>query len=1008
MLARSHLVRGCRPSALVLAISALCIPSRAPATVPVPADFQVDVPWSTAGIVALATAPDGSLWAAGQTGLMHFDGRDVVTFDSRAITGLTGGGQVGRIAIDPAGTVWVGMGAGFPYANGDGGIGLEGKPLPGLRQLRNRTWSVGGTEEGMSGTAIWALLAHDGALWVGLSGGVGLLRDGRLGRFEAGAGLPATPVTVLAADGPGAVLVGGPGGLGRLAGGKYQHLLGEPVFAALRASGGRLWVGTTRGLVALDDGKAAVRLTRAEGLAGDEVRALASDREALWVGTYSGLSRIEGQRIETFRAADGLPDDRITALAIDREAGVWLGTRSAGLARLSRAVITGISTRNGLPADHVRGVVQDAKGTVWILTAGGLSRVAGGHVSSLRTGTELPDTDLRTLAVAPGGDVWIGTRGSGLVRRAPDGQLQTIGEKQGLPTDHVFTVLAARDGRLWTSGPDRQLIRWQVRAQGPMVALDALERHDLPERCVGPLVGGYEGPAGTLYFFPQRRGLIRVAAGRVACLTEDEGMPDRQITSAWEDVDGTVWLGAFPDGGILRARAGRVHRFDERSGLPCDSITGIVGDGSGHLWLSCSAGASRVDIAELDAVLDGRLDRVRPLRFGVANGMRNQESGPGMGPAAALGLDGALWVATLGGVAVIRPPELVSVPVPSLSFVGATVDERPVALPVRVRADVIDLAIAFRSVTFSFPGATRFRYRLLGLEHSWTESVDRQVRYPRLPPGTYSVEIQASNAWGSWGESALTASLTVMPPFHRTPWFGAGAVLGVATLLVGAHRLRMRRVQARFALVQAERERIARDLHDGLGQGFTSVGFHLEALAEHMRGQPNAPMALLARTREVLDRCREEARRTVWSLRDDTLRGRSLPAALAALADEPAVAGAPEVEVVVTGSPPRRDAFLEHELYRMALELVTNARRHARASHVVLDLEWRDDEVVLRVKDDGRGLVGQPADHAARGHFGLMGIQERARWLGGSVAIMTGPEIGTEVRVGVPLRQGNP
>jgi two-component system, NarL family, sensor histidine kinase UhpB len=106
----------------------------------------------------------------------------------------------------------------------------------------------------------------------------------------------------------------------------------------------------------------------------------------------------------------------------------------------------------------------------------------------------------------------------------------------------------------------------------------------------------------------------------------------------------------------------------------------------------------------------------------------------------------------------------------------------------------------------------------------------------------------------------------------------------------------------------------------------------------------------------------------------------------------------------VTGEPRQRDGFMEHELYRMATELVTNARRHARAARIVIELEWRDDAVVLLVKDDGVGMSDDRAGHAARGHFGLMGIHERARWLGGDVAIMSGAGLGTEVRVTVPLQ----
>src|SRR4029453_1287508 len=127
----------------------------------------------------------------------------------------------------------------------------------------------------------------------------------------------------------------------------------------------------------------------------------------------------------------------------------------------------------------------------------------------------------------------------------------------------------------------------------------------------------------------------------------------------------------------------------------------------------------------------------------------------------------------------------------------------------------------------------RFMYRLEGLDPVWIDAGTRRVAlYSRVPPGHYRFRLRAANNDGVWSEADATLDMTVLPYFYQTRWFQLSVAALFVLALAGVHRVRMRRVEARFALVMKERNRIAREIHDTLAQGLAAIGLHLSAI-EH-------------------------------------------------------------------------------------------------------------------------------------------------------------------------------
>jgi signal transduction histidine kinase len=210
-----------------------------------------------------------------------------------------------------------------------------------------------------------------------------------------------------------------------------------------------------------------------------------------------------------------------------------------------------------------------------------------------------------------------------------------------------------------------------------------------------------------------------------------------------------------------------------------------------------------------------------------------------------------------------------------------------------------------------------------------------------------------------------------------------------------AYRLDALAEQSRAAAVLDERNRLAREIHDTLAQGFAAVLVNLQVVER----ERHALSARAAGTLDVLDRLARqnllEARRSVRALRPPLLdEGRGLADALADLCADAARAGGVAVRLVRADAARSLPPKAESELLRIAQEALANALRHAAASHVFVSLEAHADGVVLSVADDGRGF-----DTAAASGFGLAGIRERADAVGAGVEIRSEPGRGTSVTV---------
>jgi two-component system NarL family sensor kinase len=199
-----------------------------------------------------------------------------------------------------------------------------------------------------------------------------------------------------------------------------------------------------------------------------------------------------------------------------------------------------------------------------------------------------------------------------------------------------------------------------------------------------------------------------------------------------------------------------------------------------------------------------------------------------------------------------------------------------------------------------------------------------------------------------------------------------------------------------------ERTRLAREIHDTLAQSLTAIALDLESGLRHLTGDTDRARARLERALATTRASLEEARRSVLDLRTMPLAGTPLPEALAALGRT--FTAEHGIRVRVRASGPELAALplrVEAELYRIAQEALTNVQRHAGATEVLLTLRAQAGRIAIAIRDNGTGLTS--AAGAVGDSFGLVGMRERARLLGGTLRVESQPARGTTIRASIPL-----
>jgi signal transduction histidine kinase len=242
---------------------------------------------------------------------------------------------------------------------------------------------------------------------------------------------------------------------------------------------------------------------------------------------------------------------------------------------------------------------------------------------------------------------------------------------------------------------------------------------------------------------------------------------------------------------------------------------------------------------------------------------------------------------------------------------------------------------------------------------------------------------------------------SIAPAYYQTRWFETACVVFFLALLGGLYRYRLHRLAHQFNVRLeervSERTRIARELHDTLLQGFQGLMFRLQAVNDLLpegKAKDQLEGAL-----ECADQAIAEGRTAVYGLRSSSINTNELAEAVKSLGKELAVTDSAAFSVTVEGAPRDLHPIVRDEIYRIAREALRNAFSHAGAHHIETEITYTERALRLRIRDDGKGIPPEFLEEGRGGHYGLCGMRERARQIGGELAIWSRPGTGAEIEL---------
>jgi ligand-binding sensor domain-containing protein/anti-sigma regulatory factor (Ser/Thr protein kinase) len=716
----------------------------------------------------------------------------------------------------------------------------------------------------------------------------------------------------------------------------------------------------------------------------------------IWIGTTGqGLLRLRGGQVERLTRRDGLSSDHISALLEDREGNLWAGT-ARGVDQFSTPKSIHLSTLDGLSSDYVTSVCSTRQSVTWVGTVGGgLNRVQGGRITPYPMDSGLPSTTVLSLYAAAGGRLWAGTTG-GLAYLSGD-RFVEMRAPGGAPLDSVFAITGDSSGTVWLADSKNRVLAIRHGA-ARVLSIPGMENQQIYQLQIdrhGRLwVGFYQG------------GVAAIKGDSTRFYGAQDGLTGGPVQAIYEDRTGAVWVGT--GAGLSRFRNGSWTAWTAQHGLPEGGVQAIVEDHRNGLWLATGDGLLRLDTAELDQTPDGSPGHLAFAQYGRSDGLRLANSTGMTGPRLARSDDGRLWVRTEDGIAVVDPARIRSNPLPPPVVIEQmVVDGRPVeihsASEVAFRGR--ELQIAYTGLSLTVPERVRFRYRLDGFDHAWTDAgTRRNVAYVNLPPGRYRFHVIACNNDGVWNTSGASLAFRLAPYFYQTIWFAVSCAGVLALLIWGFYRLRVRRLVSRFQLVAQERARVTRELHDSLLQGFSGVVYQLEAAARLFESNPELSKERLEHAINQADQSLGETRRTIMSMRLPALEDHTLPEALSAIGAQLTKGTPSTFHLTVRGLVRQLRYDVQANLYLIGREAITNAVNHAEARRIHAQMMYSEGEVRLTVEDDGAGFDRETAMEK-KDHWGVAGMRERANQIGASFTLESAPGRGTKIGVSVECKK---
>ncbi len=741
-------------------------------------------------VYAMCEDVRGYLWLGTRGGgISRFDGNEFTNFTIDSIAS----NYVWTIATDAKGDVWIGTDEGACVFNG---LSFTRVKLPGLP---HKVRSI--------------VCGKDGRTWIGTEDtGLFILENEKIILHREGNVLPSKRINCIYEDKDGSIWVGTPLGVvcfkpdgSTILLAKKDGLSFTDVWDVARDGNNRLWFATYGGGLFRQDSKGKfIRFNQDHGLTNNTVHCMQTDQFGrLWIGTGSGVTRLDGDKVTNFTEREGLCSDAVMSLVTDSWGNIWFGTSGGGACCLDGERFIHFNEKSGDMGAWVYAVHCDKKGHMWFASSrGGVTEYDGMYYTNYYEGAGFTSAKVKCMGEDTSGRMWFGTSGDG-VYSFYEGSFNHYTRSDGVSSNHFHCFLTDSMNRTWM-GTAAGYISIYDPATSSFIKVGKNEglTNDrilsLGMDAKGNIWAGSSG--GGVFLMQYDSATTKVKK----IFTEKDGLASNNVRSITCDRFGNMWFGTA-GGGISRYDGNSFATFSNKDGLASNNVYSLLADKTGYIWIGTEKG---LDKALYDP--SGKITSIK--HYGKGEGLTGIETSQN---AACLDTGSGVWFGTINGASVYHPEfDYVNQEPPKVHITGVRLFFDPIEntihgkraggyrwfpVPDTLLLDYTEnhLRFEFTGIDLRNPEGVKFRWRLIGFETEWVpENNERHATYSNLQPGDYVFEVQGKNSDGYWSE-LQRFSFHLTPPIYQTWSFRIGTGFGILLLLVAIFRWRLKSAQKR-------------------------------------------------------------------------------------------------------------------------------------------------------------------------------------------------------------------
>lgn len=698
---------------------------------------------------------------------------------------------------------------------------------------------------------------------------------------------------------------------------------------------------------------------------------LAAQDGGVWM--YNGLNW------EHYNFSNGLTDDWVNAIFEDKEGCIWIGTNGSGVYKYTGSVFVYYNRNTGVASPSIMSIAQDDKKQLYVgSNSSGLYTIKEGTLHKL-TLPRVADR-INALLFSINQQLWLGTSQGGLWQYKA-GKANRLEHVADLGINDISHLSVAENG-LWVASLNglcyvennkvtEHLKNIQIQSSC-IVGKDSL--------LIGTLKGAY------LYFVDKKE-------------LSKQPVVANSTTLCFVVKGNDVFIGTDDKGVIIWHKdRNAFSRIDKQSGLTCDYIYSLLCDRYGNIWAGTGCGIDRISFTDKG--------KFAIKSFGKSDGLLGVENNAN---ASFEDAEGYIWFGTTKGLfrynpymgtQVQRPPVVVIQSVQLFSKKLESGKYSDSLLPYLhfewnpvLPAQQNHLTFSFRAISMANPEKIKYRYQLIGVDKTFTEANNNYVVYPNLPPGEYLFKVWASDAEGQWYDNAALYPFVIKAPYYNTVAFKLGVGLLFIGLFLAGVYIRNRNKEARRKWQEqlreqeqaAVRKKTAEDFHDEIGNKLTRINL-LTTIAQSKLGQPNGDInGLLTQIQTNVASLYHGAKDIIWSLQPESDFLSEILFRIKQNTNE--LLQDSNIQFLY-----KEDAHLNtkiklptdysRNLIMIFKEAVTNVVKHANASELILEVKKTQQQIVISLKDNGKGMP----ESLIKGN-GLGNMENRAKRIGATLSI---------------------